>query len=185
MAGREDGAALEAIRAAAVPLDGGERDWDALIELVGDARLVLLGEASHGTHEFYRARARITRRLITGKGFTAVAVELARDRRIFVGLRGARPPEAVHVLSVVQARSFGRRPSLCPTRLRSGAFLSMTVMIRSFSTPLIPNPEKKLAYGATEREHDLRSSVAPYETPIFLQIWYEEGTDQRICRMGA
>ena len=38
-------------------------------------RLVLLGEASHGTHEFYRERARITQRLIEEKGFTAVAVE--------------------------------------------------------------------------------------------------------------
>jgi erythromycin esterase-like protein len=43
--------------------------------LVGDGRLVLLGEASHGTHEFYRERAQITRRLIAEKGFTAVAVE--------------------------------------------------------------------------------------------------------------
>jgi erythromycin esterase-like protein len=75
MPGRDDGAAREAIRAAAVPLTGGENDWDGLMELVGDARLVLLGEASHGTHEFYRARAEITRRLITEKGFTAVAVE--------------------------------------------------------------------------------------------------------------
>jgi erythromycin esterase-like protein len=45
------------------------------MELVGDARFVLLGEASHGTHEFYRERARITRRLIDEKGFAAVAVE--------------------------------------------------------------------------------------------------------------
>ena len=75
MTGGEDGAALEAIRAAAVPLHGDDGDWDALMDLVGDARLVLLGEASHGTHEFYRARARITQRLITEKGFTAVAVE--------------------------------------------------------------------------------------------------------------
>ena len=36
---------------------------------------MLLGEATHGTHEFYRERAFITRRLITEKGFTAVAVE--------------------------------------------------------------------------------------------------------------
>lgn len=75
MAGRDHGAAREAIRAAAVPLTGGENDWDGLMELVGDARLVLLGEASHGTHEFYRARAEITRRLVTERGFTAVAVE--------------------------------------------------------------------------------------------------------------
>jgi erythromycin esterase-like protein len=46
-----------------------------LVDLIGDARLVLLGEASHGTREFYRERTRITQRLLTEKGFTAVAVE--------------------------------------------------------------------------------------------------------------
>src|SRR5213592_3221506 len=45
------------------------------VALMREARLVLLGEASHGTHEFYRARALITRRLIETKGFSAVAVE--------------------------------------------------------------------------------------------------------------
>jgi erythromycin esterase-like protein len=66
--------AVQAIRDNAVPFsdDGGA---DALLQMVGDARFVLLGEASHGTHEFYDARARITRRLITEKGFQAVAVE--------------------------------------------------------------------------------------------------------------
>jgi erythromycin esterase-like protein len=67
--------ALAAVRAAARPLPGNEHDHDALLELIGDAPLVLLGEASHGTHEFYRERARITRRLIVEKQFTAVAVE--------------------------------------------------------------------------------------------------------------
>ena len=57
------------------PLDGAESDYDALLELIGPARFALLGEASHGTQEFYRERAAITRRLITEKGFTAVAVE--------------------------------------------------------------------------------------------------------------
>lgn len=64
-----------AIVAAAQPLSGAARDYDALLDLVGDARLVLLGEASHGTHEFYHERARITERLIAEKGFAAVAVE--------------------------------------------------------------------------------------------------------------
>ncbi|HEY2539539.1 MAG TPA: erythromycin esterase family protein, partial [Stellaceae bacterium] len=45
------------------------------MDLIGDARFVLLGEASHGTHEFYRERARISQRLIEEKGFTAIAVE--------------------------------------------------------------------------------------------------------------
>ncbi len=48
---------------------------DNLLERIGDSRLVLLGEASHGTAEFYQMRARITQELIEKKGFTIVAVE--------------------------------------------------------------------------------------------------------------
>jgi erythromycin esterase-like protein len=70
-----ESAALDALRLDARRLDGGESDYDALLELIGDARLVLIGEASHGTHQFYRERARITKRLIEERGFTAVAVE--------------------------------------------------------------------------------------------------------------
>jgi erythromycin esterase-like protein len=57
------------------PLRGVQTDYDPLIDLVADAQVVLLGEASHGTREFYRERAQITKRLIQEKGFTAVAVE--------------------------------------------------------------------------------------------------------------
>ena len=67
--------AVGAVREAAVPLTGAGSDHDALAGLVGDARFVLLGEASHGTHEFYAERARITRRLVEEKAFAAVAVE--------------------------------------------------------------------------------------------------------------
>jgi len=57
------------------PLHDTERDHQPLLELAGDARFVLLGEASHGTHDFYYERAEITKRLIIEKGFNAVAVE--------------------------------------------------------------------------------------------------------------
>jgi erythromycin esterase-like protein len=66
---------LEAIREATRLLNGSAGDFDPLLEAIGEARLVLLGEASHGTHEFYRARADITRRLIAERGFGAVAIE--------------------------------------------------------------------------------------------------------------
>jgi erythromycin esterase-like protein len=66
---------MAAIASTAHPLTGAAHDYDSLLELIGDARFVLLGEASHGTHEFYRERARITERLIAEKGYTAVAVE--------------------------------------------------------------------------------------------------------------
>jgi erythromycin esterase-like protein len=64
---------------AAIPVSFTDNDYDSLLSAIGDARLVLIGEASHGTEEFYRERARITRRLIVEKGFCAVAVEA--DRR--------------------------------------------------------------------------------------------------------
>lgn len=60
---------------AAVPLKGEPGDFDSLLKIVGDARFVLIGEATHGTHEFYRFRAQITKRLIAEKEFNAVAVE--------------------------------------------------------------------------------------------------------------
>ncbi|ADV67930.1 erythromycin esterase family protein [Deinococcus maricopensis] len=57
------------------PVTGASGDYDALLDRIGDARFVLIGEASHGTHDFYRERARLTRRLIEERGFTAVIVE--------------------------------------------------------------------------------------------------------------
>jgi predicted phosphoribosyltransferase len=69
-----DSAFLEALRARH-PLTGTARDYDPLMDRIGEARFALLGEASHGTHEFYRERAEITKRLINEKGFAGVAVE--------------------------------------------------------------------------------------------------------------
>jgi protein-L-isoaspartate(D-aspartate) O-methyltransferase len=71
-----------------------------LLDRIGDARLVLLGEATHGTSEFYRMRARITRELIVEQGFRAVAVEAdwpdaARiDRYVRHGAAPSARPEA-------------------------------------------------------------------------------------------
>lgn len=70
-----DAAVLAAIRSTLRELTGAARDLDPLLELIGDAHFVLIGEASHGTHEFYSMRAKITKRLIEEKGFNAVAVE--------------------------------------------------------------------------------------------------------------
>jgi erythromycin esterase-like protein len=56
-------------------LVGTKADHHPLLDLVGDAELVLLGEASHGTHDFYHERTEVTKRLIVERGFNAVAVE--------------------------------------------------------------------------------------------------------------
>ncbi len=63
------------IREKAVEMKGTNDVANEILELVGDARFVLIGEASHGTHEFYKFRAEITKRLIEEKEFSAVAVE--------------------------------------------------------------------------------------------------------------
>lgn len=82
---------VDTLRKVVEPLDAGTDTYDGLLDLIGDARFVLIGEASHGTREFYLERARITRRLIEDKGFTAVAVE-------------ANWPDAYRVNRYVQGR---------------------------------------------------------------------------------
>ncbi len=59
----------------ALRLEDNQKDYDALMAMVPNKRFVLLGESTHGTREFYRMRADITRRLITEAGFDSVAVE--------------------------------------------------------------------------------------------------------------
>src|SRR4051812_20667490 len=51
------------------------QDLDALLQEIGNARYVLLGEASHGTHEYYTWRTHISKRLIEEKNFSMIAVE--------------------------------------------------------------------------------------------------------------
>ena len=66
---------IEAVRSEALPFDGAPRDLLPLLDAIGEARVVLIGEATHGTHEFYAIRAELTQALIRERGFTLVAVE--------------------------------------------------------------------------------------------------------------
>ncbi|AQT82657.1 hypothetical protein B1R94_08395 [Mycolicibacterium litorale] len=67
--------AADLIAHVAIDAPGGLPPREVLDDLIGDARVVLIGESSHGTHEFYAARAEITKWLIEAKGFNAVAAE--------------------------------------------------------------------------------------------------------------
>ena len=64
----------ESIARIARPIHGDD-ELDQLVDLIGHARIVLLGECTHGTHEFYEMRSALTRRLIAQKNFAAVAIE--------------------------------------------------------------------------------------------------------------
>jgi erythromycin esterase-like protein len=83
----------ELVREIAQPLSGDANDYDNLLELIGDARFVLLGEATHGSHEFYSERAVITKLLIAEKNFSIVATEAdwSDSSRVHRYVRGATP----------------------------------------------------------------------------------------------
>ena len=66
---------IDAIAETARPTAGSVNDFDPILEVAGNARVVLIGEASHGTDEFYERRAELTKRLIVEKGFRGVAAE--------------------------------------------------------------------------------------------------------------
>jgi erythromycin esterase-like protein len=67
--------AVDIVRTEALWFESTADGLTALVDTIGDARVVLIGEATHGTHEFYRTRAELTKALITRKGFNLVAVE--------------------------------------------------------------------------------------------------------------
>jgi erythromycin esterase-like protein len=70
-----DARALAVVRAAAIPIRSTANDYDRLIADIGGSTRILLGESTHGTHEFYRERARITQRLVREAGVNAIAIE--------------------------------------------------------------------------------------------------------------
>ena len=73
--GQAEQRAADLVLHAAIDAPNGVPPREVLEELIGDARIVLIGESSHGTHEFYEARAEITKWLIEHNGFNAVAAE--------------------------------------------------------------------------------------------------------------
>lgn len=85
-----------------VPLHGLAGDYDPLLARIGHARFVLLGEATHGSREFYRERARIALRLIDERGFSALVIEAPWEpvRRLDAYIRGeGRDRDAAAALS--------------------------------------------------------------------------------------
>lgn len=63
------------LAASVVPVSDSITTYAPLVERIGDAQIVLLGEATHGTHEFYQIRAELSKQLIVEKGFNAIAIE--------------------------------------------------------------------------------------------------------------
>ena len=143
----------DVLQEAAHPLLGEIADYDPLMELIGDAPLVLIGEASHGTHEFYRERAQITKRLIKEKGFTAVAVEAdwPDAYRVNRYVRGvSSDADAAEALS-----GFKRFPAWM---WRNADVLDFVGWLRTYNDDLPPNAIKAGFYGLDL--YSLHTSIA-------------------------
>lgn len=133
---------LDALQQSTIPLSGVQSDYDALLDRVGDARFVLIGEASHGTHEFYQQRALITQRLIQEKGFAAVAVEAdwPDSYRVNRYVRGeSDDPDSDTALS-----GFERFPTWM---WRNTEVLDFVNWLRSYNDALPPGGIKAGFYG--------------------------------------
>ncbi|MDB5067337.1 MAG: Erythromycin esterase [Chloroflexi bacterium] len=134
------------------------RHRDTLLDLVGDAHFVLIGEASHGTHEFYEERALLTRRLIEERGFCAVAVE-------------ADWPDAYRVNRFVRGRSddataeealrgFQRFPTWM---WRNAVVLDFVGWLREHNHRVLGHSEKAVFYGLDlYGTHHARQEVITY-----------------------
>src|SRR2546429_1054010 len=132
----------ELVREIAQPLSGGSDDYDALLALIGNARFVLVGEATHGTHEFYSERATITKRLITEKGFSILAIEAdwPDSARVHRYVRGATTDT-----NLDQALSGFRR---FPTWMwRNTVLVEFVEWLRAHNDALPPGTEKVGFYG--------------------------------------
>jgi len=143
--------AAAAIRSACEALPAPERqeDFGAFFDRYGDARLILLGEATHGTSEFYRARAAITRWLIEQHGFTIVAVE-------------ADWPDAVRIDRYVRHRGLGEHRE--ETFVRFPTWMWRNEEVAAFTAWLRTHNERRPMARRTEFRgldvYSMRSSIA-------------------------
>jgi erythromycin esterase-like protein len=144
MADSTTGRLIDVTRRAARPLTGDRTDFVELIDLVGGARFVMIGEASHGTHEFYETRAEITKRLIEEKGFLAVAAEADwpdayRVNRYVKGIDDLTGAEAIDALA-----GFKRFPTWM---WRNDVILDFVGWLRERNDDLPANAPKAGFYG--------------------------------------
>ena len=139
------------IREEAEPFDDLETaDLGALLERIGDCRVVLLGEATHGTSEFYRFRARITQELVRQKGFNVVAVE-------------ADWPDAAQIDRYVRGRE--TPPAEGPTFARFPTWMWRNREVQDFVHWLrdyneeVSEPERKVSFHGLDL-YSLYTSIA-------------------------
>jgi protein-L-isoaspartate(D-aspartate) O-methyltransferase len=148
-AGNREPAALIAATAEPLP-DLAEPDFGRAADHFGDARVVLMGEATHGTSEFYRARAELTKRLIVEHGFTVIAVE-------------ADWPDAARIDRYVRGRADGAAGEAAFTRFptwmwRNAEVMALVDWLHSYNQT-IAAPEQRIGFYGLDL-YSLNASIA-------------------------
>ena len=158
----------ELVASAAEPIPGvQDADLGPFLERVGDRRLVLIGEASHGTSEFYRMRARMTRALIEERGFSFVALEAdwPDAARVDRWTRAEAPREAEEAI-------FSRFPTWM---WRNVEVLEFVEWLRSFNEPRAASGKQIGFYGLDL--YSLYSSIGEV-------LRYLERVDPEVARVA-
>ncbi|WP_133130732.1 erythromycin esterase family protein [Legionella yabuuchiae] len=160
---------------AAIPISH-QKNYEAILDDIGDARFVLMGEATHGTEEFYQTRIELTKLLIEQKGFMAVAIEgdwpdSYRINRYIMGLDG---DDTAHEA----LQDFQRFPTWMWRNTTMPPFLSW---IRNYNDNL-SSPEKKVGFYGL----DLYSLNASMEAVIrYLKNNDPEAAERAIKRYNC
>ncbi len=131
---------VDLIKQKAVKIENTENVADEILALVGDANFVLIGEASHGTHEFYKYRAEITKRLIVEKSFAAIAVEadFPDAYRVNRFVRGIGSDETAE-------ESLGDFQKFPLWMWRNAVVLEFVEWLRDFNAEIAP-PNRKIGF---------------------------------------
>ena len=143
----------------------GGADLDPLLQRIGDARIVLLGEATHGTSEFYRMRERISQELITRKGFRFVAIEgdwpdVARLGRVHVrSSRRSHEADRIRNAGILRWRAERRRPSAVGANRACSSHRSMSAYRGEARTSRLDNVISAYVPSATPRRSSARSAL--------------------------
>lgn len=155
------------------PITNQPNTYATLLEKIGDARYVLIGEASHGTHEFYQARIQITQELIKHKGFMAIAIE-------------GDWPDAYQIHRYLQGKGDDEQQALqgfqrFPTWMwRNATLLPFIKWLRDFNDQLAPK-EKIGFYGL-----DLYSLYSSAQAVIaYLEKVDPDAADRAKLRYGC
>jgi erythromycin esterase-like protein len=138
----QNSADIDILKKAVIPINY-LSDYDALIDWAGQKNIVLIGDSTHGSHEFYQQRIEITRRLITEKGFRLVALEgdwpnVYKMNR-FIHSQSPRPLNARQAVQTMNPDA----PWLWGTQ----EMLDFVVWLKQYNEQLPQHEEKVSLYG--------------------------------------